>query len=44
METYRRHILQTKNKYGTARCLCHYLGYIRSYLECKRQVITNERS
>jgi hypothetical protein len=39
MTIYRRHILGRKRKWGTARGLVHYRSYVRTYLECKREVL-----
>ena len=42
MVTYRRHILAAHRKFGSARGLIHYRGYVDAYLEAKR-VCTAER-
>jgi hypothetical protein len=36
MRQYRRHILGCKKKWGTARGLIHYRGFVETYLACKR--------
>jgi hypothetical protein len=36
MTAYRRHILSCKRKWGTARGLIHYRGFVQAYLEAKR--------
>ena len=41
MVTYRRHVMSSKRKYGTARCLVHYRGFVNEYLEAKRDVLNN---
>jgi hypothetical protein len=40
MVIYRKHILAAKRKFGTARCLVHYRGFIDDYLAAKRVVVT----
>jgi len=37
MRTYRRFIIGTKKRNGTARGLMYYRRFIHSYLEAKRQ-------
>lgn len=39
MTQYRRHILSCKKRWGTARGLVHYRGFIASYLWAKREVL-----
>lgn len=39
---YRRHILSTKRKYGTARVLVHYRAYVQCYVKCKREVLRRD--
>ena len=41
MTVYRGHLLGSKRKYGTARGLIHYNGYLQAYLTAKRQVLAN---
>ena len=41
MRTYRAYILGCKRKFGTARGLVHYLDYLQSYLEAKREVVSS---
>lgn len=38
MKQYRRHIMSSKKKFGSARCLIHYRRFIDAYLECKRAI------
>jgi hypothetical protein len=38
MVCYRRYILGCKRKWGTARSLVHYKGYVQEYLNCKRKL------
>lgn len=42
MRTYRRHILASKRKFGTARGLVHYKAFMQEYLACKRIVTERE--
>jgi hypothetical protein len=39
MRTYRRHILASKKKWGTARGLVHYRRFVDDYLDAKRSVL-----
>jgi len=43
MRIYRKHVLSAKRKYGSARALIHYQGYVDTYLAAKR-VVLSERS
>lgn len=36
---YRRHIVHSKRKFGSARSLIHYQGFINTYLAAKREVL-----
>jgi hypothetical protein len=42
MTVYRRHILGSKRKWGTARGLIHYRALLAEYLACKRAVLEAE--
>lgn len=39
MSQYRRHILSSKKRWGTARGLVHYRAFMQTYLWAKREVI-----
>jgi hypothetical protein len=39
MRIYRKHILSAKRKFGNARALIYYQGYIYTYLAAKRKVL-----
>lgn len=39
MMVYRRHLLGSKKKWGTARGLIHYRALLESYLKAKRAVL-----
>lgn len=39
MRVYRSFIIGTKRKWGSARGLVHYKGYVSAYLEAKRVVL-----
>lgn len=42
MSVYRRHILGSKKKWGTARGLIHYRALLGSYLKAKRAVLSGQ--
>lgn len=44
MRTYRKHILATKKKFGSARALMHYLQFVQTYLHCKRIYLHGRRT
>lgn len=35
MRTYRRHIMASKRKFGSARSLIHYRAFLQEYISCK---------
>lgn len=39
MRVYRKHILSAKRKFGSARSLIAYQGFIDTYLAAKRKVL-----
>lgn len=43
MRIYRKHILHAKRKYGTARCLVKYQGFIDTYLSAKRLILSQRK-
>lgn len=44
MTQYRRHIMSSKRRWGTARGLVHYREFIASYLWAKREVLRGRGS
>lgn len=44
MRQYRRHIMNSKKRWSSARSLCNYAGFIESYLWAKRLVIAARRA
>ena len=42
MRIYRKHILHAKRKYGMARCLVKYQGFIDTYLAAKRLILSRK--
>jgi len=42
MSVYRRHLLGSKKKWGTARGLIHYRSFVDSYLLAKRAVLAGQ--
>lgn len=39
MRIYRKHVLSAKRKFGSARAMIHYQGYVNTYLAAKRVVL-----
>jgi len=39
LRIYRRHIVHSKRKFGSARALIHYQGFVDTYLAAKREVL-----